>query len=375
MIKVVADDKIPFLSGLLEPKARVVYLPGNQINSESLADADALITRTRTTCDEKLLKGTKVKFIATATIGYDHINTDWCNQNGIVWTNAPGCNSGSVMQYLASLLVFLSKKFNFQFEDKTLGVIGVGNVGSKVVRMAEALGMRVVLNDPPFVRKNGTCGYISLDGLFREADIITIHTPLNYEGVDKTYRLFDYATLKKLMKGSILINTARGEIIENSALVKVLDENHILAAALDVWENEPDIDNGLLNMVSIATPHIAGYSADGKLNGTLMSVKAINNYFRLGIKMPSATSLPVTGNMEIDIDCKDLPNQEILSQVIEATYRIQDDDSLLRNNPNDFEYFRGNYRIRREFQAYKVNLLNANPDITWRLKRLGFHLE
>ena len=372
-MRIIADNKIPYLKGVLEPYAEVIYMPGTSINANAVKNADALIVRTRTICNKALLEGSDVKFIATATIGFDHIDTQWCEQNGIIWTNAPGCNSGSVMQYIASLLVFLSKKHNFKFEDKTLGVVGVGNVGWKIVRLAEALGMRVVMNDPPIVRQRGICGYVSLDGLLREADIITLHVPLNHDGVDKTYHLFDSNLLRKTLPGTILVNSSRGEVVDNSALHEFIDNKHLLGASLDVWEHEPNIDVELLKKIDIATPHIAGYSADGKETATKMSVLALSRFFRLGIEWKqSQIQKPI--NQEFVLDCAGKDIQKIMCRAIEMTYRVENDDLTLRNNVNLFEEHRGNYPLRREFNAYNITILNGSKDVKDNLKILGFKI-
>ena len=362
-------------SGRTPRSAAGVAVPGHEIDHATVRNADALIIRTRTICNEKLLKGSNVTFIATATIGYDHIDTKWCETHGILWTNAPGCNSGSVMQYIASTIVHLSKKHNFNFEDKTIGVVGIGNVGWKVVKMAEALGLRIVMNDPPIVRDRGICGYVSLEGLLREADIISLHVPLIHDGADKTYHLFNHETLAKTFHGTILINSSRGEVVDNQALHRFIDNKHLMGVCLDVWENEPNIDTLLLSKLDIATPHIAGYSADGKANGTLMSVKAINDFFRLGMKQNPIINLPVHDNMCIEFDCKTKSIQEVLCEAIEFTYSIASDDAKLRNKTIEFETQRGTYPLRREFQAYSVKLHNGNKEIHNSLKMLGFKTE
>jgi erythronate-4-phosphate dehydrogenase len=375
-MKIVADDKIPFLKGILEPFADIIYLPGQDITREHLMDADALLTRTRTKCNESLLNGTKVKFIATATIGYDHIDTTWCESNGIYWTNAPGCNSGSVYQYMASTLITLAHKFNFNLSDKSLGVIGVGNVGKKIVRLGELLGLRVLLNDPPRARKEGSCGFISLDGIIRECDIITCHVPLNMDGDDKTFHLMDEKILSRLNKGTILINCSRGEVVDNLALKKALQKNDRLeAAVLDVWENEPNLDIELLSKVTIATPHIAGYSADGKANGTAMSVQALSRFFNFPLKLWIPEEIPVPENIALTIDCTNKTMQEILSEAILFTYDITGDDSRLRQSIATFEKQRGNYPLRREFKAFKIKLLNSHSDVEQKIKNLGFQIE
>jgi erythronate-4-phosphate dehydrogenase len=373
-MKIVIDDKIPFINGVLEPYAEVVYLPGSKIDRKAVKDSDALIIRTRTSCNKELLQGSNVKFIATATIGYDHIDTNWCEANGILWKNAEGCNSTSVMQYLASTLVYLSKKYNFKFEDRTLGIVGVGNVGSKVLKLAEQLGMRIVLNDPPVVRRRGPCGYISLDGILREADIISLHVPLNTEGEDKTTHLFDETKLNKLNPGTILINTSRGEVLDNKVLRKALQLNRLQAAVLDVWENEPDIDLELLNLLDVATPHIAGYSADGKANGTAMSVNAVSSFFRLGLNNWFPVNVPSPEKPVISIDAKGKSEQEIISEAIECTFNVDEDTQRLKKSPGAFEAQRGNYPVRREFSSYSIKLVNGSSEISNKLKSVGFKM-
>jgi erythronate-4-phosphate dehydrogenase len=375
-MKIVADDKIPFLQGVLEPFCDVIYLPGQDITRDHLIDADALLIRTRTKCNEKLLKGTKVKFITTATIGYDHIDTIWCENNNIFWTNAPGCNSGSVYQYIASTFVTLAQKYNFNLADRSLGVIGVGNVGKKVVRLGEHLGMRVLLNDPPRARKEGTCGFISLDGIIRESDIITCHVPLITEGFDSTYHLINQKMLSKLNKGTILINSSRGEVVDNTALYNFLQaENNLQAAVLDVWENEPTINTELLSKIDIATPHIAGYSADGKVNGTAMSVQALSKFFNLPLKLWVPNAIPVPEITELEIDCHGKTLQSVLTESILFTYSIMEDDNRLRKSATTFEKQRGDYPLRREFRAFKIALKNVHSGIDQKLKNLGFQIQ
>ncbi|GET29786.1 4-phosphoerythronate dehydrogenase [Prolixibacter sp. SD074] len=202
-MKIIIDDKIPYIKGALEPFAEVVYLPGSKTTPEVVKDAGALITRTRTKCNRELLEGSGVKFIATATIGFDHIDTEYCSETGIEWTNAPGCNSGSVEQYIASALAVLSQKRHFALSGKTLGIVGAGNVGKKVARIAGAYGMKVLLNDPPRERAEGKSNFVSLDEILAQSDIITLHVPLNMAGEDKTFHLADDAFFAKAKKKTI----------------------------------------------------------------------------------------------------------------------------------------------------------------------------
>ncbi len=373
-MKIVADDKIPFLRGALEPFADVFYYPGKDINNEILKDADALITRTRTICNKELLQGTKVKFIATATIGFDHIDTDYCDANHIKWTNAPGCNSGSVMQYIASALVRLSMKHNFDLSEKTIGIVGHGNVGSKVARLASAIGMKVLINDPPLQRNGDLQNGVSLIEIKEKADIITFHVPLKKAGIDKTFHLVDAEFIKSLKFNTLIINSSRGEVVDNSALKLALQNKQIAGAVLDVWEKEPNIDKELLSLVDIATPHIAGYSADGKANGTAMSVQAISDFFGLGLKNWFPSNVPLPQHAEITIDKKTKTEMEILSQFILNTYDIWSDDLRLRNSINTFEKQRGDYPMRREFSSYSVKMDSSNISLKEKLQKIGFKI-
>ncbi len=375
-MKIVADINIPYLKGVLEPFTDVEYLAGNQISRGHLMDADALITRTRTKCNEDLLKGTKVKFIASATIGFDHIDTVWCENNGIAWTNAPGCNSGSVYQYVASALIVLSKKYGFDFKDRTLGILGVGNVGRQIVKLGECLGMQVILCDPPRSRTEGHCGYVSLDGIIRDCDIISCHVPLTMQGQDKTYHLINDQVLQKINPGTILINTSRGEVVDNIALKNELKSRRKLeTAVMDVWENEPDIDTDLLDLVAIATPHIAGYSIDGKVNATTMVIQAVGKFFNLPLTRWTPEALPVPYSSELTINCNGKSMQDIISEPIEFSYKILKDDVSLRSSVYEFELLRSNYPIRREFNAYTIHLDHENIEIQKKLKYLGFKVK
>lgn len=327
---IVCDDKIPFLRGVFEPFAEVKYLTGSRITRDDILDADALIVRTRTRCDCALLEGTKVRIVASATIGIDHIDTLWCEQNGIIWANAPGCNARSVCQWVGSTLSALSHLLGMDLRGKTLGIVGVGHVGSEVARLAPTLGMSTLLCDPPRAESEGAEGFVSLEDLTRRSDIITIHTPLTAQ----TFHLFDSERLKSLSSAQILINSARGEIVDGGALKSALREGHLRAAALDVWENEPEIDRELLERVTIATPHIAGYSADGKANGTTAAVRSVAN--TLGIKALSGWKV------------------ESIPESAEPYYNVLKDDTVLREHPEDFERLRSDYPIRREplFKTY-----------------------
>lgn len=372
-MKIVCDNKIPFLKGALEPYAEVVYLPGAKTTPQDVQDADALIVRTRTACAEPLLKGSKVKVIATATIGFDHIDTAWCEANGIAWENAPGCNSWSVKQYISSMLVKLAAKHGFRLDEMTLGVVGVGNVGSKVADAARVLGMKVLLNDPPRARREGPDAFVSLDELLRRCDIVTVHVPLQRTGEDRTEHLFDAARLASMRSDQILINSSRGEVVDNKALKAVLQQGGLRGAALDVWEGEPDLDPELVALLDFATPHIAGYSADGKANGTTASVRTVARYLGLPLTDWTATGLPEPKQpLVFDLDAAGKDRLAVLSEAILYTYDIDRDCAPLRADLSQFEKLRGDYEVRREFTAFTVNLLGGTPGQAAALRELGF---
>jgi len=375
-MKIVCDLHIPFLKGALEQYADVTYMPGSEITHDSILDADALIIRTRTHCDANLLEGTKVRFIATATIGYDHIDTEWCESHGISWTNAPGCNSWSVQQYMGSLLVNLSRHFGFRPKDKTIGIIGVGNVGSKVARLASLLGFRVLLCDPPRARKEGSDGFVTLKEIISNSDIISCHVPLTRDGEDVTYHLFDRSLLSSLRNDQILINTSRGEVVDNSALKEILAERKILAAALDVWENEPVIDSGLLQLLFCGTPHIAGYSLDGKATGTTMCVQALGQFFELPCRNWEVSEIPVPEQpLEFNIDASQKKPQDVLGDAILYTYNVLDDFNVLRADISGFERQRSLYPVRREFPAFSIRLIHDDSGCSAAfLREAGFNV-
>lgn len=372
-MKIVADDKIPFLEGALEQYADIVYVPGRDITNKIVKDADALLVRTRTKCNEELLEGTSVKFIGTATIGFDHIDTGYCEKRGIEWTNAPGCNSSSVKQYITSALLKLSHDHNFSLKDKTIGIVGVGNVGSKVESAARILGMNVMLNDPPRERKEGKKNFVLLGDILYNADVISVHVPLNLLGEDSTRHMFSEKSFKKMKKGTWFINAARGEVTDTASLKRALSRGKV-RTVIDVWENEPDIDISLMHLAFLATPHIAGYSTDGKANGTAMAVNSLCKYFGLPLKDWFPQNVPSPKEPVITIDGRGKEDFDILREAVNHTYSIEHDDIRLRLSPKDFEKQRGNYPLRREFNAYTVKLKKAGTDVRKMLRDLEFNL-
>ncbi len=371
-MKIVIDNKIPFIKGALEKQAEVVYLPGNQISSDVVRDADALIVRTRTKCNRELLEGSSVKFIATATIGFDHLDTKYLEANGIAWTNAPGCNSSSVEQYIVSVLLYLADLNDMDPADYTLGVIGVGNVGKKVARAAGALGYRVIINDPPREQAEGSEGFVSLDTLLQEADIVTMHVPLTRQGEFATLGMANKTFFQKMKEGSVFINSSRGEVVVEKELKEAIRASRFSEVIMDVFEKEPNVDKELLSMITIGTPHIAGYSADGKANGTEMSVQALSRFFGLGMDDWKPSGVPKPANSRILVDGSDAEENELLTEVYFNTYNVMEDHDRFMDHQDAFEKLRGDYRIRREPTAFSVQVFNDDGKYRKILEQLGF---
>jgi len=371
-MKIIIDDKIPYIEGVLEPYAEVVYLPGKLTTAEVVKGADALITRTRTICNKEALEGSRVKFIATATIGFDHIDTHYCKDAGINWTNAPGCNAESVNQYISSALLSYSKRNDLTLKGKTIGIVGVGQVGSRVARTCEILGMNVLLNDPPRERAEGSEHFVSLQTIQQRSDIISFHVPLNKEGVDKTFHMVDETFVRALKKHPMIMNTCRGEVFESKAVLAAIKTGELSGAIIDCWESEPCIDLELLNLVDFGTSHIAGYSKDGKANGTKRSVRAISRFFDLGCDDWEPLGVEPPGHPLIDLDGSQQSEELILAEAILSTYEIESDDRALRNNPHLFEQLRGDYPVRREFDSHTIRAENVELETLEKLRKLGF---
>ena len=340
-IKIVADKNIPFLDGLFEPYADIVFKDGKDINADDVKDADALLIRTRTRCNAELLEGSKVSIIATATIGTDHIDLDWCKANGIRVYNAQGCNAGGVMQYVFSALYGTASRKGIKLDGATMGIIGVGNVGKKVEHMAKYLGFNVLKCDPPRAEKEGPEGFCDLEYLLTNSNIVTIHTPLD----ETTKRMADSRFFDLMRPGTFFINTSRGEVVDDQALMEAIPK--LGPVIIDTWNNEPDINPQLMDMVDIATPHIAGYSFQGKQNGTASAVRAIARHFGImGLFHFFPTSdIPEHQPKKLDLKGK---NQGEITAVFQYNYPIFTDDFMFRMQPDNFEKMRSEYQYRRE---------------------------
>ena len=330
-MKIVADNAIPFLDGVLEPFAEVCRRPGREISAEDVRDADALVIRTRTRCDETLLAGSRVRMIATATIGFDHIDLAWCRRNGIEVATAAGCNARGVLQWVAAVLALLARRQGWTPGQRTLGVVGVGHVGSLVKSYAEAWGFRVLCCDPPREERE-RCGFLPLEEVARQADILTFHTPL-----DDTTRHMAGEWLFRMMKpGAVLLNSSRGEVVDGEALLR-----SELEWALDVWEHEPELNPELLRRALVATPHIAGYSLQGKANATALAVAALARKF----------GLPVEGWYPPEVtpsQPRAISWQELVRTIVGA-YDIEAESRRLKQQPSAFESLRDRYDYRQEY--------------------------
>ena len=372
-MKIIADKNIPYLKGIVEQYGETTYLSGAEFTKEAIADADTLIVRTVTHFDQKLLENSKVKLICSATIGYDHIDTEYCDKHNIKWTNAPGCNSGSVQQYITSVLLTLADKHSLDLKEMTIGIIGVGNVGKKVANICQLLGMKVLQNDPPRATKEDSHCFVSLDEIKEQADIITFHTPLNKSGEFKTYHLADELFFSSLKRKPYIINSARGAIIDTNAILKAIHSKQITAAIVDCWENEPSINLDYLNTATIATPHIAGYSADGKANATRMSLLSIAKYWNLDSNIADLVKPNNLEKTEINLDLFGNDKWSRIKGALLFTYSPMLDDKKLRNNPDSFKELRNSYPLRRENKAFTI--LNIKLEEQKIFQSLGFQIK
>ena len=341
-MKIVADKHIPFLEGVFEPYAEVVYIDGRQINHDDVVDADALIIRTRTKCNADLLDGTKVQLISTATIGTDHIDLDYCARHGIEVHNAEGCNAGGVMQYVFSALYGVAARKNIKLDGANFGIIGVGHVGRKVEHMARYLGFNVLRCDPPRASAEGQEGFCSLEYLLANSQIVTMHTPLD----DTTRGMADEEFFMLMQPGAIFINASRGEVMDEDALKAAYPK--LGAAIIDTWNNEPDVDEDLIELVDVATPHIAGYSFQGKQNGTASAVQSVARHFGIKELYDYYPENDIPDHEPKLLDLKDKKQGEIAA-VFQYNYPIFTDDFRFRMEPGNFEKMRSNYQYRREF--------------------------
>lgn len=331
--KIVIENHVPFVRGVFEPFCKVEYLPSPMITPQTVADADAMIVRTRTKCNRELLDGSSVKIIATATIGTDHIDLNYCRERGIEVANVAGCNAPAVAQYVLSSILRLK---GGNINGLTIGIVGVGHVGSIVERWARGLGMNVLLNDPPRAMAEGAEKFVDLDTITRQADVITFHTPMTRGGDFPTYHLADDNFFKSLEKNQIIINSARGPVTDTEAWIEAIDHDKTKLAVVDCWENEPSINRRLLDCAVIATPHIAGYSDAGKRRASLGVINAVAEYFGIKPTLPrELISIPEVAD-------------KVTPAMLRESYDPFVDTVALKSAPEMFEKLRDNYKLRNE---------------------------
>ncbi|NLB63367.1 MAG: 4-phosphoerythronate dehydrogenase [Fibrobacter sp.] len=376
-MKIVIDDKIPFLEKAFENIAETVFLSGPEITATDLQDAQALFVRTRTKVNKELLANTPVKFVGSATIGFDHVDLDWLQEKQIAFSNAPGCNAFAVMQYVICALKEIAYVQGHSLEGKVLGVVGVGNVGSVVAKAAQGLGMEVLLNDPPRAEIEGEKAFTHIEEIAKRADYISFHVPLQKDGDHCTYRMVNAHYLSLMRDSAWLINTSRGEVVDNTALLFALRSGCLEGAVLDVWENETsEINSELLSLVDISTPHIAGYSLEGKVNATQQIVRAWAEHFDIdALKTFSVDADLLFPPMVPHINLQEFDDDiAALLHALRCTYDLRKDSQNLKAFPAEFESLRSNYYFRREFSAHKVSLNPQAEVLAQRLKALGFEV-
>jgi erythronate-4-phosphate dehydrogenase len=379
-MKIVADINIPFIKACIGYLGEVELLNGREITAEKVKDADALLVRSVTQVNEALLQGSAVQFVATATIGFEHIDRDYLENQGIGFASAPGSNANSVAEYIVAALLEIGHRKGIDLAKTSIGIVGVGNVGSRVATKCEGLGMSVVLNDPPLARQTGDSKYRPIDAVFN-CDFVTVHTPLTREGQDKTYHLANRAFYDSLKPDAVFLNTSRGAVMDTAALKSALASGKLGAVCLDVWENEPHIDSELLGAVDLASPHIAGYSFDGKVAGMVMIYEAMCRHFGLPIKYKTGDFLPEPAVPVLKLE--DLSTvQETVHQAVQTIYAILSDDAstrdILTTSESErgvfFDALRKNYPRRREFQNTSIKMSANESTVRQILQQVGFQV-
>lgn len=394
-MKIICSTNIPFAVEAFSTLGEVRVLEGRSISAADVRDAVILALRSTTKVNRALLEGSRVRFVGTATIGTDHLDVDYLTRAGIKWCFAPGCNANSVSEYIAAALLTLGERHGFSLEGKTLGVIGVGNVGSRVVEKALALGMKVLMNDPPRERAereektagssglSTVSGFVSIDRLLAEADVITVHVPLTKSGADKTLHLADEVFFGKVKEGLIFINAARGAVVDTPALLKSLDTGRVSHVVLDTWEDEPVCRLDMLGRADIGTPHIAGHSFEGRVMGTVMIYREACRYLCVPESWSHEPLMPSPLVPRVELDVAGRRDQVILHEVVRQVYDIEADDRRFRSvvtgdemaRSKAFDRLRKDYPMRREFRYTTVSLKNASEVLKQKFALLGFRVE
>ncbi|MEW6996711.1 4-phosphoerythronate dehydrogenase [Colwelliaceae bacterium BS250] len=370
-MKIFYDENIPYANDFFSEFGELIAFSGRDLTAEYVKDADVLLVRSITKVDQKLLHlNNKLKFVGTATIGFDHIDREYLSSRDVTFTNAPGCNAVSVAEYVLSSLLVLSQQHNFKVTDKTIGIVGGGNTGSGLTKKLDALGIKYLMTDPVLEQFGDTRKFSSLDDVL-ECDIISLHVPITQHCEHATYHLLNSERLSKLSTDQILVNACRGEVVDNKALLSLKQQGLGPLLVLDVWENEPNILLPLINHCELATTHIAGYSLEGKSRGTEMLYLALSKLLNKPITKQLSMYLP-----NADFSALAGKGSELLDVIIDRVLHVYDvrrDDQILRNQLGDktFDYLRKNYPVRREFSAL---VLGAEAKYAQQLQQLGFNL-
>ncbi|WP_313080063.1 4-phosphoerythronate dehydrogenase PdxB [Atlantibacter sp.] len=359
-MKILVDENMPYARELFARLGEVKAVPGRPIPVAELDDADALMVRSVTKVNGQLLDGKGVRFVGTATAGTDHVDQDYLHQAGIAFSAAPGCNAIAVVEYVFSALLMLAERDGFELTDRTVGIVGVGNVGGRLQKRLEALGVRTLLCDPPRADNGEPGDFQPLDKLVEEADILTFHTPLYKDGPYKTWHLADEALISRLKPGAILINACRGAVVDNAALLKCLDAGQKLSTVLDVWEPEPDLNVALLDQVDIGTAHIAGYTLEGKARGTTQVFEAYSAFIGKPqqIALDSLLPAPEFGRITLHGPL----DQPTLKRLAHLVYDVRRDDAPLRKVAGvagEFDKLRKHYLERREWSSLFIQCDDA----------------
>lgn len=380
-MKILCCSNMPFAEEAFRTLGDTRSMDGRTITRRDVQDVDILAVRSTTKVDAELLRGSRVKFVGTATIGTDHFDTAYFDQAGIQWCHAPGCNANSVSEYVTAALLCLADRHSFTLEGKTLGVIGVGNVGRRVVAKAEALGMRVLQNDPPRRRvEHDNAVFVDLDTLLQESDIVTLHVPLQRKGPDATWHLAGNRFFARLKPDAIFLNAARGAVVETDALLAAMQQGIVAHTVIDTWEHEPAFRKDLLPRVDLGTPHIAGHSFEGKYIGTLMVYRSVCKFLDHPAEWTPDSLLPEPVVPQFDVNADGRPEETVLRSLVKQIYDIEQDDRKLRaaihekKHDKAFDRLRKHYPIRREFRFTRVTLHNATPSLRRKVADLGFTL-
>ena len=377
-LNILAGENIPYLKEAVEGLGTMTISPGRAITSADLQDTQILLIRSITPVDEKLLRGTPVEFVGSASAGIDHMNIAYLQSRNIKFASASGSNANSVAEYVMVALLLLAKQRNFELKGKTIGIVGVGNVGKLVKAKAEALGMHPILHDPPLA-ETSQIDHRSLEETLN-CDVVTLHTPLTTDGPYPTYHLLNEQTFKWLKPSTIFINAARGEVVDSFALLDAITHQRIGPTIIDVWEHEPDINWDLFQVATLGTPHIAGHSLDGKANGTFMIYAALCKHLRIEPIWNPARSLPSPTLPIIDVANSSQSDQEQVREIIRKIYDIESDYQRMKEllllssdkRPAQFDALRKNYPVRREFHHSKMSFIHPNDELEHILAGLGF---